>query len=50
MNFITIPQNLINEKELVLISRREFEALVKLANRAAKEVTLSKTQRNTNSK
>jgi len=45
MTIITIPKELIKEKELVIIPRRELEELLRLAEKNAPEVDLTPTQK-----
>lgn len=45
MNLITIPEELIKEKELVLIPRRELEKLLKLVQKNLGEVRLTALQK-----
>lgn len=45
MNIITIPKELIEEGELVLIPRKELEELIKLSKKLDKGIALTRLQK-----
>ena len=45
MNILSIPEQLIKEKELVLISRRKLDELLRLAKKSMKKITFSTNQK-----
>ena len=44
MNTITIPKNLIKEKDLIIIPREEYKILLRYRNKRILEVELTKPQ------